>query len=125
MSRPDRPDRLAALRKLPDEVFIGLLLIWTAALLQGTLSQVTALTDLPFPGFDKLLHAVGWFGLAWLAGALTNTVPGRIVVWFSCTALGFFVEVGQIAIPMRYFEEWDLVANAVGAAGGVVLALDR
>ncbi|MFT7621054.1 MAG: VanZ family protein [Myxococcota bacterium] len=113
------------IRRLPDQVWIGMLLLWTAALLQGTLSPITALTDPPFAQADKVLHFAGWFGLAWLASALADSVAARLVVWFACTVFGFLVEIGQIPIPLRSFEELDLLADTAGAAMGVVLALDR
>jgi len=91
------------LRDMPDEVIIGLLLLWTAVLLQGTLSPITAISDPPFAHFDKLLHFCGWFGLAWLGSALTDTVSGRATVWFVATVFGFMTEVGQFAIPNRIF----------------------
>ncbi len=113
------------LRSLPDEVIIGFLLLWTAVLLQGTLSPITAISEPPFPYFDKVMHFGGWFVLGWIGGLLTTTFSGRATVWLAASVFGFMTELGQIAVPLRSFELWDMVADSIGAAVGAALTLQR
>lgn len=107
--------------ELPEPVLGGLLLLWTVILLQGTLSQVTQVTEPPFPYFDKLLHFAGWGVLGYLSSLLARNASALMFAWVLCTAFGLVCELGQIPIPGRSFEWLDLAADALGAAAGAVV----
>ena len=84
-----------------------------------------------FPGADKVHHllAYGCLGVMWSAGLryvgegsfLGPWARGGWRLWLALFALGALMEVLQWRFyPGRYFELGDMLANATGAALGVL-----
>ena len=84
-----------------------------------------------FPGADKVHHllAYGCLGVMWSAAiryvgagaADRRGAAGGWGLWLALSALGTLMEVLQWRFyPGRYFELGDMLANASGAALGVV-----
>jgi hypothetical protein len=95
--------------------------LWSVAVLWGTLKPHYAQTAPPFPHSDKVMHMTGWLGLSGPPAALWAVAPP--VVWAVGTAVGVAVEVAQEYIPGRSFEWLDLLADSAGAALGVWLGV--
>ncbi|QZX98406.1 hypothetical protein [Halobaculum rubrum] len=104
-----------------------------------TADRASTVDMVPLPsGTDKLLHGVGYAAVAY---TLRRTLPARfrrdgndlrpdgtdpsivalVGVAATATAIGAGVEVVQGAVPGRDPSTLDAVANAVGAAVGVVV----
>ena len=81
-----------------------------------------------FPFSDKVFHLVLYFGLGGLTlWALRMTrLNGKISIFyiaFICVALyGLSDELHQLFVPGREFSLFDLLADAVGAAFGILIA---
>ena len=99
------------------------------------LIRIPALPEAPFVPTDKLLHALVFGGLVWLAMRaarvlLPHATPGKRVVasvLFS-SLVGASLEICQYFVPYRSAEFLDWVADTVGAllvAGLLTLLLRR
>lgn len=105
-------------------VWLGL---WLLAI-----AVVAVLSLLPAPhmpletpqNFDKLLHFLAYFGLAFSAVQLFSSRRALVFVSLGLIALGVLLEWAQGAwLPhLRYADEWDAVANTLGVVAGVLLA---
>jgi VanZ family protein len=87
-------------------------------------SSLTPDLALPAPeGFDKAEHFIAYCALAvWFTGLYPRARYWRVVT--GLLVLGLGVEVAQGAMQLgRTAEVLDMVANAVGVAAGVLLAL--
>ena len=75
-------------------------------------------------GPDKWLHALAYAGLgataAYALGAGKELLRAAIFAFLLAVAYGVAVEFVQAPIPERHFSSADMVADAVGAAVGVV-----
>ena len=96
-------------------------ILWSAAVLWGTLKPAYVQTEPPFPHSDKVMHATGWMGLAG-PGAALLTAPAPLI-WLAASGVGLAVELAQEHIPGRSFEWLDLLADSAGAALGAWLGL--
>jgi VanZ family protein len=79
---------------------------------------------LPTPaGFDKIEHFTAYCGLAlWFTGLYPRARYWQVVA--GLLALGLAVEIAQGAMHLgRSAEALDMLANAVGVAAGLLLAL--
>ena len=76
-----------------------------------------------FPGVDKLQHAAAYFVLtSWFAALMQRRHYGWVVV--AMLLLGLSIEVAQQLMGLGRVAEWqDVLANAVGVAGGLIFAL--
>ena len=101
-------------------LFLGWIL-WSLAVLWGTLKPSYVQTEPPFPHSDKVMHATGWLGLSGPPAALFSVAPPAI--WAAGTVSGAAVELAQDHIPGRSFEWLDLLADSAGAALGVWLGV--
>ena len=78
---------------------------------------------------DKIKHFGAYFVLAFLLNftliiqkKYTFLAKKSIIFTFLITLFyGIFDEIHQIFIPGRYFDWWDLVADAIGGLLGIVL----
>ena len=78
------------------------------------------------PNLDKLIHAAfyGMLALLILRGWQREKMPPLGLhgfVFALCMVFGIMIEIHQGLIPYRSFEGFDIVADAVGAAGGLVV----
>ena len=96
------------------------------------IAVVTALTVVPaflmprqvtgLPGVDKWLHALTFAILAlWFTGQYARRSYWLIAIGLA--GYGALIEIGQSLIPYRSAEWGDLVADIVGIAAGLVIAL--
>ncbi len=102
-------------------------LLWTVAIfIGGSVGISNPRVSMPF-GFDKLMHVGAFFGLQLLSyRALRFALPHvslRALRW--CGALasllaGIALEILQSGLPNRSGDLQDVVADALGAALGVV-----
>lgn len=63
---------------------------------------------------DKLAHGIGNFGLLGALIIWRQRLP-LVAAWLSVVSYSVGIEILQIAIPGRYFDYYDMLANAVGA----------
>ena len=95
-------------------------LVWMAVIFMLS-AQPSLPLPLPFPGFDKLAHAVTYAILALLA---YRGVAGRVGQAFAITALyGVSDEIHQIFVPGRSADVNDWLADIAGAAIALVLVV--
>lgn len=72
------------------------------------------------PGGDKTQHLLGYAGLAFFAARAFQPGPR---IWLGATLMGIAIELAQALTPWRSFEIKDMLANALGAWLGLMLAL--
>ncbi|MCP4191904.1 MAG: hypothetical protein GY768_14920 [Planctomycetaceae bacterium] len=63
---------------------------------------------------DKLLHFVAYAFVGLLAIAAFRRRANQVGLLLSLTALGVALEFGQLFVPGRAFELWDMAANSCG-----------
>lgn len=95
--------------------FIGVLAIFIGSVMPG--KQLPS--NLPW---DKALHFIGYFGLAFLARMGSEKRPTWLLI-VACIAFSFLIEIAQMYIPNRGFEWPDLLANSLGVLAGVLCAI--
>lgn len=77
-------------------------------------------TPAVFPGFDKVVHAAVFAVLgAWFA-ALHRSAGRRLIVALALTGFGVAIEILQ-SLTGRDTSAWDVVADVVGIAIGILL----
>jgi VanZ family protein len=100
-----------------------------AWLLVGWVGVVAAVAASLWPGgvpipvdvWDKVQHGVGYFLLTlWFAGLYPRAKYLRIAL--ACLLLGLALEGAQALTATRTWQAADLVANAVGVGGALLLA---
>ena len=96
---------------------------WSIVLMFGTLRPNYDAVEPLFAHADKLAHLLGWFILGVPMGILSRTRDGSFIGWSACVVFGLMIETGQVVIPGRHFELWDLVADGLGAALGMAVVL--
>ena len=94
--------------------------IWMAVIF--ILSSIPgSLLELPFPGFDKIVHFIEYFILGFLwSRVLGNKVALVIILG---VFYGLFDEVYQIYVPFREFSLFDLLSDSLGVITGVACRL--
>lgn len=63
---------------------------------------------------DKVLHFAGYAVVSLLALIAIRSPQRQLVALMGLTLLGIALEFGQLFVPGRAFEIWDMVANACG-----------
>ena len=72
---------------------------------------------------DKILHFVSYFVLTvWFSG-LSGRRAHYLLIALVVIALGAALDLMQSATATRYFELFDILANAIGALVGLVLSV--
>ena len=109
---------------------------WVPVILYAGL--ITFLSSLSSPGVkiptifdgydDKVVHAVeyGIFGILWyrayrLAAGRTIAAYAGFLAIASAFLFGMTDEFHQYFVPLREADEWDVVADTIGAALGVII----
>ena len=72
----------------------------------------------PFPGADKVVHCVLYFGLGTL---LQVALRKRAIVLFVGVTYGILDEIHQLYVPGRSCDPLDMVADGVGIAIGLFI----
>jgi len=125
-SGPEAPERGSFARNVLPAVF------WTLLLFIGGGGPAPPSGSDSFTGieFDKLLHAFAFLVLQWLVlRALRYEFPGArrfplaLLAALVAAAVGALIEIYQLALPDRSASIADTVADALGAALGVLFAL--
>ena len=94
--------------------------LFFAALVVVVVGTVVPGSSIPSSGGlnDKVLHFIGYFGLALLGG--TGWPDRRLALLLWMPLFGMALEVVQgVLIPYRAFEWYDGAANAAGAIAGI------
>ena len=102
----------------PDRVVRALLVLAVGGVAYASLAPTD---DLPAPllGSDKLTHALGYLAIGVLAVA--SAVPAW-AAFAGAVAFGLLLEVLQGWLGYRSFEWGDVLADALGALAGILLA---
>jgi len=69
---------------------------------------------LPFAHADKLIHAITFLILAFLADAGWPKAPFNTRKYLPLFAYGIAIECLQYFVPTRTFSLWDMLANGAG-----------
>lgn len=99
---------------------------WAAIIFGACLMPGKDVPSLSIFQYDKLIH-FGIFGLLAFLFLFLFRNPALkqagIIVFLSCTAYGYFVEIlqGSGITAGRSFDHYDALADAVGAALGVII----
>ena len=72
----------------------------------------------PFPGADKVVHCILYFGLGTLLQLALNK---RTVVFFLGVTYGILDEIHQLYVPGRSCDPWDMVADGAGILIGIFI----
>ncbi|WP_317174838.1 VanZ family protein [Pararhodonellum marinum] len=106
-----------------------LALAWTGILLYAMLKPGNEIPDFPiFEGLDKIIHFILFFALTFLwARVLIKNNPENpefLKLFTTFLVFGFIfailVEWIQQYVPYRTFDAWDIVANVLGGACGII-----
>jgi VanZ family protein len=102
-------------------------IVWAVVLFELSTIPGSEIPDLPAPNFDKLVHGFLYLVLgACCVRGLGQTAlnPTALVAAATALATAFGVtdELHQIFTPRRSSDWHDVVADAVGALAGAVLA---
>ena len=92
-------------------------LLWATAIWLGSLAPVSGPATLQHG--DKLEHLLGYAVLAWLG---VKAFDRRALAWLAASLMGVAVEVAQSFTGWRWFDPIDMLANAIGAFLGVMVA---
>lgn len=90
---------------------------WAAAIWIGSLIPMSGPS---IENGDKIQHFIGYGVLALLAQCIWRQ---PIKVWLGASLMGVAVEFAQAMTPYRSFDTHDMIANSLGAIGGVILAV--
>lgn len=93
----------------------------TALILLVTLIPGRAVPNVGFSGIDLIVHVTvfGLWGVA-VGREFPRVALGALIG--AGAALAVVTEVTQIMVPGRAFSWWDLLADALGATAGLILA---
>ncbi len=114
------------LRKLSDQTYLILAILWTGVILY--LSLISAQEAKKFNvwdivGLDKLGHLIFYAGMTILwSMAITRKQPEKKIILFFSISFGVLMEICQLYLfNGRSFEIYDIVANIVGSVIGWIL----
>jgi len=100
---------------------IGYALVMLVVYMSLSSDPISFETD--FPNQDKFFHALAYFGLmSWFAQIYHDKFQ-RNMIALVFIFMGVALEYLQGFDPNRYFEFADMLANSVGVALGMVVAL--
>jgi VanZ family protein len=128
----ERPSRTSAKQFFPPSAFRIFLRYWLPLISYSTLIVIQSHFPTPdvvprLPFFDKLLHAGGYglLGLLFCRAYRSRwrAAPGRFLARravLSAALFGLSDEIHQHFVPFRTADPWDVLADAVGAAIGVI-----
>ncbi|HSM11524.1 MAG TPA: VanZ family protein [Lysobacter sp.] len=89
----------------------------------GSLLPAGELPPVPFHGFDKVEHLLGYFVLSAYAGMLFARMRTRALCAAGLVALGIGLEFAQAALTVsRQADPADALFNAMGVLAGLAVA---
>jgi VanZ family protein len=99
--------------------------LWTAAIFIACLIPGRDVPSVSFPLMDKWVHFIifGGFSFLWLAVFQTTNVGKRMLLFLLAVLVGYLVELlqGSGITSGRSYDMWDVLADGVGGALGVIL----
>ena len=97
--------------------------LWCVTWLVVLVASLWPLQQMPFGLPDKLVHFTCYAAMTSAAATFCHEVRG-LLRWFAFTiVMGGLIEVAQHFAPMRSMSFGDFLADAAGAACGLLLAL--
>lgn len=109
------------------KILLPVSILYTLALIIASLITLKGVPSLGSSFDDKIYHIVAYAGLAFLWASnfkpfKTKYIP--FVVLFVSIFLGFILELLQYLVnPNRTYDTYDLIANALGAIIGTLIAV--
>jgi VanZ family protein len=118
---PVRPPALRSLRR--PALWLAAWIAMIAAVVVGSLLPAGELPPVPFNGFDKIQHLLGYFVLSAFAVMLFARMRTQVLCAAGLVALGIGLEVAQAALTAsREADPADALFNAVGVLAGLAIA---
>ena len=94
-----------------------------AAVATGSLLPAGELPPVPFDGFDKVQHLLGYFVLSAFAVMLFARMRTQALCAAGLVALGIGLEIAQAALTVsREADPADALFNAMGVLAGLAIA---
>ncbi len=106
------------------EKFRVILIVYLFVILALSTIPGGALPDIDLFSFDKLLHIIEYFILAFLGINATKILSPRIIILIIIIgiAYGGFNEIWQSLIADRFASGYDAIANGVGMILGSIVS---
>lgn len=101
-------------------VWIGGGIFWVGLVIYLSVAAV-ALPQLPSSIGDKINHAVAYGFLMLWFGQIFHSKLSRLYLAMAFISLGMAMEIAQGALPHRWFDLMDGLANTVGVVLGLIL----
>jgi len=99
--------------------------LWTLMILVACLIPGRDVPSVNFPLADKWVHFIifGGFSFLWLAVYQTTNFKKRLLLFLLAVLLGYIVELlqGSGITSGRSYDMWDVLADSIGGALGVIL----
>ncbi len=105
------------------KVFRIILIVYLFLILALSSIPGRALPDINLFSFDKLLHIIEYFILAFLVINAIKIPSTTIIIWIIIigTAYGGFNEIWQGLIATRFTSVYDAIANGIGMILGSIV----
>jgi VanZ family protein len=115
--------RVAALVERYRTALIIVWAVYSTALLSASLLPGKSVPTVVLLGWDKLAHAVAFFGLGLVTASIVIKQPRWpwIVMGYGLIA-AVLSEVLQLFVPGRSCSIWDVVADMLGITASIVVA---
>ena len=118
---PAKPPALRSLRR--PALWLAAWVAMIAAVAIGSLLPAGELPPVPFDGFDKVQHLLGYFVLSAFAVMLFARMRTQALCAAGLVALGIGLEAAQAALTVsREADAADALFNAVGVLAGLAIA---
>lgn len=106
------------------KIFRIILIVYLIVILVLSTIPGRAFPDIDLFSFDKLLHIIEYFILAFLAINTTKILSTRIIILIIIIgiAYGGFNEVWQSLVAGRFASGYDAIANGVGMILGSIVS---
>lgn len=116
-----KPPAMRALRR--PVLWLAAWAAMIAAVAAGSLLPAGELPPVPFSGFDKVQHLLGYFVLSGYAVMLFARMRTQALCAAALVALGIGLEIAQAALTnSREADPADAFFNALGVLGGLAIA---
>ena len=118
---PAKPPAMRSLRR--PALWLAAWAVMIAAVAAGSLLPAGELPPVPFNGFDKVQHLLGYFVLSAYAVMLFARLRTQALCAAGLVALGIGLEVAQAALTVsREADPADALFNAMGVLAGLAIA---
>ena len=97
------------------------IVVWIISI--AAVSYLSLIPQVEFPFYfrwsDKLYHFLAYFWLSILPFFGFESAKKALAWALSMILLGIGLEFAQDFVPGRFFSIWDMIANSLGACGGI------